>query len=219
MLLGKGPSPHVECGIRHLRYVYPTATENISTTQHLYSYHVSSSVIGLTLGPLLGGIITQYVSWRWCFGINVPIGVFIATFIVLFLRIDDTTDARSKQRLMEKLAQLDLTGTALFSVTLIGLLFGCRLVQSRVPSWTAVGAIFASAAVVAIALAVQQYFTRTEGLLPVPIFRANAVWACCGLMLCLSAGLASHVSFLPLFFQVRGRIAGLLHENHSSLTL
>ncbi len=206
MLLGKSPNPYVECSFWDLRYVRSIATKCIHRTVLILILSFFS-VIGLTLGPLLGGILTQYLSWRWCFGINVPIGIFIATFIILCLRIDDTTDARSKQQSIEKFAQLDLIGTALFCLTLVGLLFGCHLVQSRVPSWSAVAAVFASAAVVAIALAVQQYFTRTEGLLPVRIFKANAVWACCGLMLCLSAGLASHVSFLPLFFQVCAFIA------------
>ncbi len=33
------------------------------------------AVVGATLGPFLGGLITDHASWRWCFYINVPIGV------------------------------------------------------------------------------------------------------------------------------------------------
>lgn len=33
------------------------------------------AIVGATLGPFLGGLITSHASWRWCFYINVPIGV------------------------------------------------------------------------------------------------------------------------------------------------
>jgi MFS family permease len=33
------------------------------------------AIVGATLGPFLGGLITDNASWRWCFYINVPIGV------------------------------------------------------------------------------------------------------------------------------------------------
>jgi MFS family permease len=33
------------------------------------------AVVGATLGPFLGGLITDHASWRWCFYINVPIGI------------------------------------------------------------------------------------------------------------------------------------------------
>ncbi|TSI18655.1 MDR family MFS transporter [Brevibacterium aurantiacum] len=39
--------------------------------------------ISSVLGPVLGGFFTQHMDWRWCFWINVPIGI-IAFFIALF---------------------------------------------------------------------------------------------------------------------------------------
>jgi EmrB/QacA subfamily drug resistance transporter len=40
------------------------------------NYMVLPAIIGPTVGPVIGGFITTYASWRWNFFINVPIGIF-----------------------------------------------------------------------------------------------------------------------------------------------
>jgi DHA2 family multidrug resistance protein len=44
------------------------------------------AIMGPTIGPLLGGIITDNTSWEWCFFVNVPLGIAAATLTLLFLR-------------------------------------------------------------------------------------------------------------------------------------
>lgn len=46
-------------------------------------------VIGPTIGPALGGFLTDTVGWRWIFYINVPIGMFAVWMIMTFLPEDD----------------------------------------------------------------------------------------------------------------------------------
>jgi EmrB/QacA subfamily drug resistance transporter len=56
------------------------------------TYMTIPAIIGPTIGPLLGGVLTTYASWRWIFYVNVPIG---ALGIVLALRFfEDVTVAR-----------------------------------------------------------------------------------------------------------------------------
>ncbi|KUJ12593.1 uncharacterized protein LY89DRAFT_785914 [Mollisia scopiformis] len=46
--------------------------------------------LGIVLGQLLGGVFSSFVSWRWCFYINLPFGALMATSLT-FLRIPEQT--------------------------------------------------------------------------------------------------------------------------------
>ncbi len=69
--------------------------------------------LGAILGILLGGLITTYISWRWVFGINVPIGL-IAFAIALRVLVDPGERQRRK---------LDLVGMAVLGLGLFGILW------------------------------------------------------------------------------------------------
>ena len=46
----------------------------------------SVTVLAPAIGPVLGGFLVEYLSWRWIFFVNVPIGVFGVVFSVLKLK-------------------------------------------------------------------------------------------------------------------------------------
>ncbi|WP_327657539.1 DHA2 family efflux MFS transporter permease subunit [Streptomyces sp. NBC_00483] len=90
------------------------------------AFAVWGSTIGAAaaLGPLLGGWLSEHVSWRWAFGINVPLSVLVAFGVVRYM----ARSPRAKGR-------IDAPG-AVLSVVGLGLLaFG--LVEGRVYGWVA----------------------------------------------------------------------------------
>lgn len=59
------------------------------------TYMTLPAIIGPVIGPLLGGVLTEYLSWRWVFFVNIPFGVIGALMALRFLE-DTRTDASAK---------------------------------------------------------------------------------------------------------------------------
>ena len=78
------------------------------------TYMTVPAVIGPALGPILGGLLTTYASWRWVFYVNVPIG---AVGVLLALRFVEDTRA-------DRQARFDVPGFLLCGAGLGLLQFG-----------------------------------------------------------------------------------------------
>jgi EmrB/QacA subfamily drug resistance transporter len=90
------------------------------------AFAVWGSTIGGTaaLGPLLGGWLTTAFSWRWAFGVNIPLGLLVMTGTLLFV-------AESRQSGPRR--GVDLPGSVLAAVGCAGIVFG--LIEGRVYGW------------------------------------------------------------------------------------
>jgi EmrB/QacA subfamily drug resistance transporter len=85
--------------------------ENLVTTMN---HIVSIGALGMMLGPFVGGLITDYFSWRWIFWINIPIGLITVLLAYFWLEDSDVQPVHS----------LDKTGFILFGTGLSGIIFG-----------------------------------------------------------------------------------------------
>ncbi len=97
--------------------------------------------LALAVGPLLGGLLTQHVSWEWIFWINVPVGV--ATMALGTWAITESREAEARR--------LDLPGLGLSTVALFALTWA--LIEGHDRGWTSVAILgaFALAATTACA--------------------------------------------------------------------
>src|ERR1700722_596833 len=77
---------------------------------------------GAAVGLLLGGVLTQYLGWRWNFFINVPVGIIMAFAIAKIVPLHESEADHS---------DLDLPGALLVTSGLISLVF----MISEAPVW------------------------------------------------------------------------------------
>jgi len=76
---------------------------------------------GGAVGLLLGGLLTEYLDWRWCLYVNIPIAIVAAAGAQMLLR-----EVRSTAR-----RRLDVRGAALVSLGLVSVVYGCSEAESH----------------------------------------------------------------------------------------
>ncbi|MGP4028914.1 MDR family MFS transporter [Actinomadura sp. 3N407] len=156
----------------------------------LVSLMAVPALVGPTLGPVLGGIIVDHLSWRWMFFINLPIGV--AAFLAAG-RTMPNIKARSG-------AVLDVLGVALIVPGLVAIVYGF----TRAPeagfgdARTAVPLAVGTALVAAFAVHAAR--PDDDALVPMRLFRFRG-FASSSVLLLLS-GVTMGAGFVdPLFLQ------------------
>src|SRR5437660_3559 len=139
-------------------------------------------VAGL-IGPLLGGIIVKYLSWRWVFFINVPAGIAAAALLVGALH----------ENVERRRHSLDWAGAGLLTVGLTALLIGVH--GGR--------AALLGLPVAALSLLVFLVVERRapEPVLPLDLFRQRVIGVATVAGALVGAGMISMVTYVPLYVQ------------------
>lgn len=143
-------------------------------------------------GPLVGGVLTDSLGWRWCFYVNVPIAILATVFITRNLPFT---------RRGGRISQIDFVGAALLSTATVSLLLALVWAQDRF-GWGSPETIsmFVAAAVLVALFAIQES-RHPEAIFPLMLFK-NRVFVQANLLVMLSgAGIFGAIQYLPTFVQ------------------
>ncbi len=148
--------------------------------------YVSAVFIGLFLGPILGGLLIQYLGWRSIYLFNVPIGI-ILLFILFWKLKMEWAEAKGES--------FDYRGAVIYSLSLVALLYGFSSLLEDL------GKVF----LVVGLLGIMGFFLlerRTESpILKLEIFKSRRSSFTALSMLSLNIAISALATLLSLYFQ------------------
>jgi EmrB/QacA subfamily drug resistance transporter len=167
--------------------IFPDPARRAKYQGIFFGVFALSSVIG----PILGGWITDNLSWRWVFYVNVPLGVFSLFALPFVLR----------QSARRPGASIDFLGAATITVSVVSLLLSLSWVgqgddwdATRVVIGFIVSALF-------LALFIPIELRAKEPVIPLSLFKNRVITAASLMMFLVGIGMFGIILYTPLFVQ------------------
>ncbi|WP_292364154.1 MULTISPECIES: MFS transporter [unclassified Methanoculleus] len=150
--------------------------------------NVTAVYVGLSIGPLLGGYLTEFLTWRSIFLTNIPLGIYIICQVRRHLA-GEWTDACGER--------LDIVGSVFYGAMLLSVIYGF----SQLPEFAGVVAIVAG---IALSVVFYAWETRVESpVLNIRLLSSNRTFAFSNLAALINYGATFAVGFLlSLYLQV-----------------
>lgn len=150
--------------------------------------NVTAVYIGLSIGPFLGGYLTEFFTWRSIFLTNIPLGIYIIYQVRRHLA-GEWADACGER--------FDIVGSTFYGAMLLAVMYGF----SRLPD---PGGVLAIVAGVALAALFYTWETRTPApVLNIPLLASNRAFAFSNLAALINYGATFAIGFLlSLYLQV-----------------
>ncbi len=163
-------------------------------------FNVAAVYSGLTLGPFIGGFLTQNFGWRSVFFVNVPIGAVIIAIVALKMKTE-WAEAKGER--------LDYPGSVIYGLTLASIMYGFTLLPAQTGIW------LLAAGIPGLIVYVKWQGRVQNPILNLKLFRNNRVFALSHVAALIHYGSTFATNFLmSLYLQyIKGlspQTAGLL---------
>lgn len=148
--------------------------------------------VSMVLGPLIGGFFTEYLTWRWCFWINIPLGLLALGVAAVAL----------PHRVHEQQGHFDLWGTVCLCVASIALVLVVSL-GGAIISWDSpvmVGLVVAVVLFGVLFVLVER--KAADPIIPLRLFENRNFTLCIIAGLAIMIAMSGVISYMPTYFQI-----------------
>lgn len=148
--------------------------------------------VSSVFGPIMGGLITDNISWRWIFYINVPIGIL--AFLFIFQAYHESKNHRKQS--------VDWVGAILLTGTILCLMFGLELGGSEGwawGSWNTVSLFVASGVLLVIFLLLERI--AKDPIIQLSLFKKRLFTSSMMISLLYGGVMIAAATYIPIFIQ------------------
>ncbi|KAF7564117.1 hypothetical protein G7046_g60 [Stylonectria norvegica] len=201
LIIGRAVAGLGSSGIQNGAFTMIAASVPMEKRPSLMGLLMAGAQLGLLLGPLVGGALTEYSTWRWCFYINLPIGALCA-ILILLVHIPDRREHHDESAIKILTTKLDLTGFCIFAPCTIMFLLALQWGGNDYPwkSATIIGLFLGGAGMLLVFLW-WEHRVGAGAMIPLHIVRQREIWTACLTMLFLFTTVFVASYYLPVYFQ------------------